>query len=379
MKYFIIAGEASGDLHASGLLKALKRRDGNAEFMGLGGDMMEDEGCKLVKHYRDMAYMGFIAVITHLGKIMQNMKDCRNAIVDFKPDIVILVDYPSFNLQIAEFVKKNLPGTPVHYYIAPKLWAWKEYRLKNIKKYVDRVYSILPFEIEWFGKRGYQVDYVGNPCADAVYNRPDQDESFDSFSTSQYLDNKPIIALLAGSRVQEIRTSLPKMLAATKNIEGYQLVIAGAPSIYDKLYDKIIEESGANAMVVHDATYRLLTQAKVAVVCSGTATLETALIGTPQTVVYHIGGGKFVHKFLNLFIHVDQVSLVNLIANRKMVKELIIENFTPEKVEAEVRRLLTDEAQQQMKADYEELRKIVGDAGVGDRAAAKIIEAIGDK
>lgn len=376
MKYFIIAGEASGDLHASGLLKALKTRDAEAQFMGLGGDMMQNEGCQLVKHYRDMAYMGFIAVITHLGKILQNMKDCKNAITEFKPDIVILVDYPSFNLQIAEFVKKNLSGTPVHYYIAPKLWAWKEYRLKNIKKYVDRVYSILPFEIEWFGKRGYQVDYVGNPCADAVYNRPDQDETFESFVSSQNLENKPIIALLAGSRVQEIKTSLPKMLAATKNIEGYQLVIAGAPSIYDKLYDKIIAESGAKATVVHDATYRLLTQAKVAVVCSGTATLETALVGTPQTVVYHIGGGKFVHKFLNLFIHVDQVSLVNLIANRKMVKELIIENFTPEKVEAEVRRLLTDEAQQQMKADYEELRKIVGDAGVGDRAAEKIIEAI---
>ncbi len=376
MKYFIIAGEASGDLHASGLLKALKTRDPEAQFLGLGGDMMKNEGCKLVKHYRDMAYMGFIAVITHLGKIMQNMKDCKAAITEFKPDIVILVDYPSFNLQIAEFVKKNLPGTPVHYYIAPKLWAWKEYRLKNIKKYVDRVYSILPFEIEWFGKRGYQVDYVGNPCADAVYNRPDQDETFDAFVTSQNLDNKPIIALLAGSRVQEIKTSLPKMLEATKKFDGYQLVIAGAPSIYDKLYDKIIAESGAKAKVVHDATYRLLTQAKVAVVCSGTATLETALVGTPQTVVYHIGGGKFVHKFLNLFIHVDQVSLVNLIANRKMVKELIIENFTPEKVEAEVRRLLTDEAQQQMKADYEELRKIVGDAGVGDRAAQKIIEAI---
>jgi len=376
MKYFIIAGEASGDLHASGLLKALKTRDPEAQFVGLGGDMMQNEGCKLVKHYRDMAYMGFIAVITHLGKIMQNMKDCKAAITEFKPDIVILVDYPSFNLQIAEFVKKNLPGTPVHYYIAPKLWAWKEYRLKNIKKDVDRVYSILPFEIEWFGKRGYQVDYVGNPCADAVYNRPDQDETFDAFVTSQNLDNKPIIALLAGSRVQEIKTSLPKMLEATKKFDGYQLVIAGAPSIYDKLYDKIIAESGAKAKVVHDATYRLLTQAKVAVVCSGTATLETALVGTPQTVVYHIGGGKFVHKFLNLFIHVDQVSLVNLIANRKMVKELIIENFTPEKVEAEVRRLLTDEAQQQMKADYEELRKIVGDAGVGDRAAQKIIEAI---
>ncbi|MCQ2188404.1 MAG: lipid-A-disaccharide synthase [Paludibacteraceae bacterium] len=376
MKYFVIAGEASGDLHASGLLKALKRRDHDAEFMGLGGDMMEDAGCKLVKHYRDMAYMGFIAVATHLGKILQNMKDCKNAISEFKPDIVILVDYPSFNLKIAEFVKKTLPGTPVHYYIAPKLWAWKEYRLKSIKKYVDRVYSILPFEIEWFGKRGYKVDYVGNPCADAVYNRPDKEESFESFCTSQYLDDKPIIALLAGSRVQEIRSSLPKMLEATKNIEGYQLVIAGAPSIYDKLYDEIIATSGADAKVVHDATYRLLAQSKAAVVCSGTATLETALIGTPQTVVYHIGGGKWVHRFLNIFIHVDQVSLVNLIANRKMVKELIIENFTPEKVEAEVRRLLTDEAQQQMKNDYMELRRIVGDAGVGDRAAEMIIDAV---
>lgn len=376
MKYFIIAGEASGDLHASGLLKALKQRDAEAQFMGLGGDMMQNEGCTLVKHYRDMAYMGFIAVVLHFRKILQNMKDCKNAIAEFKPDIVILVDYPSFNLQIAEYVKKNLPGTPVHYYIAPKLWAWKEYRLKNIKKYVDRVYSILPFEIEWFGKRGYKVDYVGNPCADAVYNRPDQDETFDGFVASQHLENKPIIALLAGSRVQEIRTSLPKMLEATKKIDGYQLVIAGAPSIYDKLYDKLIAESGAKATVVHDATYRLLSQSKVAVVCSGTATLETALIGTPQTVVYHIGGGKLVHKLLNLFIHVDQVSLVNLIADRKMVKELIIEDFTPEKVETEVRRLLTDEAQQQMKADYAELRKIVGDAGVGDRAAEKIIEAI---
>ncbi len=374
-RIFIVAGEASGDLHASNLMKAMREIEPDVEFTCFGGDLMESAGGKILRHYRDMAYMGFIPVITHLGKILNNMKECRKAVKESKPDAVVLVDYPSFNLKIAQFVKEQMPGVPVYYYISPKLWAWKEFRLKSIKKYVDKVFSILPFEVKWFGERGYKVDYVGNPSVDSVESREHKGESLSEFCSRNGLPEKPIIALLSGSRMSEINSSLPKMIEATKDFSDYQILVAGAPSIDKAVYDKIIG-GNRNVKVLYNETYQILQNSVAAVVCSGTATLETALIGTPQTVVYHIGGGKIVHKILRTFIHVDQVSLVNLIADRIMVRELIIEDFTVEKVRAEVQRLLTPEVQASMRADYSNLREIIGGVGASKRAAEKILSLI---
>lgn len=374
-KIFIIAGEASGDLHASNLMKSMKEIDPEVEFTCFGGDLMESAGGKILRHYRDMAFMGFIPVLMNLGKILGNMKECKKAVKESEPDAVILVDYPSFNLKIAQFVKEQMPGVPVYYYISPKLWAWKEFRLKSIKKYVDKVFSILPFEVKWFADRGYEVDYVGNPSVDAVESREHKDESLTDFCSRNDLQEKPIIALLSGSRMAEINSSLPKMIEATKNFTDYQILVAGAPSIDKEVYDKIIG-TNKNVKVLYNETYQILQNSTAAVVCSGTATLETALIGTPQTVVYHIGGGKIVHKILRTFIRVDQVSLVNLIADRILVKELIVEDFTVEKVKAEVSRLLTPEVQTSMRADYANLREIIGGVGASKRAAKKILNLI---
>lgn len=374
-RVFIIAGEASGDLHASNLMKAMREIEPDVEFTCFGGDLMESAGGRVLRHYRDMAYMGIIPVITHLGKILNNMKECRKAVKEANPDAVVLVDYPSFNLKIAQFVKEQMPGVPVYYYISPKLWAWKEFRLKSIKKYVDKVFSILPFEVKWFGERGYKVDYVGNPSVDSVESREHKGESLFEFCSRNGLQEKPIIALLSGSRMAEINSSLPKMIEATKDFPDYQILVAGAPSIDKSVYDKIIG-GNSNVKVLYNETYQILQNSTAAVVCSGTATLETALIGTPQTVVYHIGGGKIIHKILRTFIHVDQVSLVNLIADRIMVKELIIEDFTVEKVKAEVKRLLMPEVQSSMRADYNNLREIIGGVGASKRAAEKILNLI---
>ena len=377
MKYFIIAGEASGDLHASNLMAALKEQDSQAEFCFLGGDLMVAQGGKLIRHYRDMAFMGFIPVLLHARTILQNIKDCKQAILDFQPDVLILVDYPSFNLKMAQFVKENLKNVPVFYYISPKLWAWKEYRLKSIKKYVDRVYSILPFEVEWYKQRDYTVDYVGNPCVDAVANRKHKNEPRETFLQRNDLPDRPILALLAGSRVQEIKSSLPKMLEAASAYPDYQIVIAGAPSIDKSLYESYLKSYPAK--IVFGETYELLQQSEVAVVTSGTATLETALLRVPQVVVYMISGGWIFHQILNLFIRVDNISLVNLIANKRLVSELLIEDFTVENLKKEIGRLLQKEYRDEVLAGYDQLIETLGDEPVSQKTARLILTELNRK
>ena len=377
MKYFIIAGEASGDLHASNLMAALKEQDSQTEFCFLGGDLMAAQGGKMIRHYRDMAFMGFVPVLLHARTILQNIKDCKQAILDFQPDALILVDYPSFNLKMAQFVKENLKNVPVFYYISPKLWAWKEYRLKSIKKYVDKVYSILPFEVDWYKQRDYTVDYVGNPCVDAVANRQHKDEPRESFLQRNDLPDRPILALLAGSRVQEIKSSLPKMLEAASAYPDYQVVIAGAPSIDKSLYGSYLKDYSAK--IVFGETYELLQQSELAVVTSGTATLETALLRVPQVVVYMISGGWIFHQILNLFIRVENVSLVNLIANKRLVSELLIEDFTVENLKKEISRLLQKEYRDEVLAGYDQLIETLGDEPVSQKTARLILTELNRK
>ncbi len=372
MKYFIIAGEASGDLHASNLMAALKRQDEQADFCFLGGDLMQAQGGKMIRHYKDMAYMGFIPVILHARTILKNMKDCKQAIQDYQPDILILVDYPSFNLQMAEFTKKNLKQTAVYYYISPKLWAWKEYRLKSIKKYVDKVYSILPFEVEWYKERGYEVDYVGNPCVDAVRSYQQKYASRKEFLSSIGLEDKPVLALLAGSRMQEINSSLPVMLETAAKYDEYQVVVAGAPSIEHSVYEQYLK--GYKAKVVYGETYELLKHAELAIVTSGTATLETALMRVPQVVVYKMGGGKLVHKFFEKILTINYISLVNLITNKRLVTELVVEEVTVKRVTEEVEKLRNAEYRASVLQGYDELIKTLGTEPVSEKAARMMMQ-----
>lgn len=370
MRYFLIAGEASGDLHASNLMASIKKNDAQADFCFLGGDLMAAQGGKMVRHYKDMAFMGFIPVLLHARTVLGNIKQCKASILEYKPDALILIDYPSFNLKMAQFVKENLPGVPVYYYISPKLWAWKEYRLKSIRQYVDKVFSILPFEVKWFADRGYQVDFVGNPCVDAVEGRSCKGESRAVFNERNQLDNRPIMALLAGSRMQEIKSSLPIMLESASRYPEYQLVVAGAPSIDATVYDELL--APYKASVVYNQTYELLQQSELAVVTSGTATLETALLRVPQVVVYKMSGGWLFHRFLELFIRVPYISLVNLIADKWLVKELVIEDFTVKKLCAEIDRLRTQAYHDQVMRGYDELIELLGHGSASQKAADAI-------
>lgn len=370
MRYFLIAGEASGDLHASNLMASIKKNDAQADFCFLGGDLMAAQGGKMVRHYKDMAFMGFIPVLLHARTVLGNIKQCKASILAYKPDALILIDYPSFNLKMAQFVKENLPGVPVYYYISPKLWAWKEYRLKSIRQYVDKVFSILPFEVKWFADRGYQVDFVGNPCVDAVEGRSCKGESRAVFNERNQLDNRPIMALLAGSRMQEIKSSLPIMLESASRYPEYQLVVAGAPSIEATVYDELL--APYKARVVYNQTYELLQQSELAVVTSGTATLETALLRVPQVVVYKMSGGWLFHRFLELFIRVPYISLVNLIADKWLVKELVIEDFTVKKLCAEIDRLRTQAYHDQVMRGYDELIELLGHGSASQKAADAI-------
>lgn len=370
MKYFIVAGEASGDLHASNLMASLKKEDAQAEFCFLGGDLMQAQGGRMVRHYRDMAFMGIVSVVKNLDKVLNNLKGCQQELLAFRPDVVILVDYPSFNLKIAKFVKNKLKGIPVYYYISPKLWAWKEYRIKDMKKYVDRVYSILPFEVEYFRKHDFEVEYVGNPCVDAVENRAHKGESFAAFAARTGVEERPTIALLAGSRQQEIKSSLPIMLEAASSFKDYQLVIAGAPSMTQTDYEPLL--SKYSAKVVFGETYELLQQAEVAAVTSGTATLETALLRTPQVVIYKMSGGKILHRILEKIIHVPFISLVNLIAGKGVVKELIIEEVTVANVRKELSLLFDSTVRERMLREYDELIALLGKEPVSDKAAKAI-------
>lgn len=374
MKYYLIVGEASGDLHASNLMKALKEQDNQAEFRFFGGDLMSAVGGTRVKHYKELAYMGFIPVLLHLHTIFKNMDLCKKDISRWNPDVVILVDYPGFNLKIAKYVKKHT-SIPVYYYISPKIWAWKEHRIKNIKRDVDELFSILPFEVPFFDKHQYPIHYVGNPCVDAVDTfMKGNVESFEAFVSGYGLESKPIVALLAGSRKQEIKDNLPLMLEAAKDFVGdYQLVLAGAPSMDIKSYQPFMRED-VPVKVVFGQTYQLLAHAKAALVTSGTATLETSLFKVPQVVCYYVAMGKLVSWLRSKLLKVKYISLVNLVADREVVRELVADSMTVSNVRTELDALLHDEEyRSRMLAEYDRIIHILGPSGASRHAASKMV------
>lgn len=377
MKYYLIVGEASGDLHASRLMMSLKKYDAGAEFRFFGGDNMSAVGGERVRHYKELAYMGFVPVLLHLNTIFKNMKMCKEDIVRWHPDVVILVDYPGFNLGIAKFVKKNTK-IPVYYYISPKIWAWKEWRIKSIKRDVKEMFSILPFEIDFYEKKHkYKIHYVGNPTAEEVYNFQNQyTENFDYFCAANSLQYKPIIALLAGSRKQEIKDNLPAMIEAAKRFEDYQLVLAGAPSIDDSYYAKFLK--GTNVRIVKNNTYSLLSNATAALVTSGTATLETALFNVPQVVCYETPLPKLIRFAFNHIIKVKFISLVNLIVNREVVPELLADRFRVDYIANELYKILPGkQAREDMLQGYREVRERLGDAVAPDNAARIMLRLLG--
>ena len=377
MKYYLIVGEASGDLHASNLMKSLKASDPTAEFRFFGGDLMTEVGGERVKHYKELAYMGFIPVLLHLRTIFRNMELCKEDIRSWNPDVLILVDYPGFNLKIAEYIKR-FTSIPVYYYISPKIWAWKEYRIKNIKRDVDELFSILPFEVPFFEGHQYPIHYVGNPCVDAVQSyREKHSETLLEFVSANGLEHKPIIALLAGSRKQEIKDNLPMMLEAAKDfVKDYQLVLAGAPSMDASSYQPYLRED-VPVTIVFGQTYRLLQQSKAALVTSGTATLETALFKVPQVVCYYVAFGKFVSWLRKKILKVKFISLVNLVANREVVRELVADGMTVDNVRNELDALLNDESYRgKMLAEYDRMMEILGPAGASRQAASEIIRLL---
>ena len=376
MKYYLIVGEASGDLHASRLMQSLKQYDSDAEFRFFGGDLMTKAGGTRVKHYRELAYMGFVPVLLHLPTIFKNMKMCKEDIVRWKPDVVILVDYPGFNLNIAKFVKKNTK-IPVYYYISPKIWAWKEWRIKAIKRDVREMFSILPFEVPFYEKKhNYKIHYVGNPTAEEIDNfRHVYTESKDEFCQRNGLSSKPIIAILAGSRKQEIKDNLPSMLEAARHFEDYQMVIAAAPSITESYYKKFLGDS--EAKMVKTQTYELLSHSTVALVTSGTATLETALLNVPQVVCYETPVPKLIRFAFKHIIKVRFISLVNLIADKEIVQELLAYRFSIRNIANELYRILPGQpSRDRMLADYQLVRDRLGNEAAPDNAARIMVEKL---
>lgn len=370
MKYYLIVGEASGDLHASNLMRALQHEDPQAEFRFFGGDLMKAVGGTCVKHYRELAYMGFIPVLLHLRTIFRNMDYCKKDVEAWQPDVLILVDYPGFNLKIAEYIKQHT-RIPVCYYISPKIWAWKEYRIKNIKRDVDELFSILPFEVDFFKKHQYPVHYVGNPCVDAVDDfRKNGQETFSEFIAANGLENRPIIALLAGSRRQEIKDNLSRMIEAARSFPQYQFVVAGAPGIEPDFYKQYIDSS---TKIVFGQTYRLLQQAEAALVTSGTATLETALFRVPQVVCYYTAAGKLVSFLRRHILKVKYISLVNLIADCEVVTELVADGMTVANIKKELAKIVPGgSGRSLMLSEYDRLIAILGEPGASERAASQI-------
>ncbi len=373
MKYYIIAGEASGDLHASNLIKALKQEDPAAEVRGWGGDLMREAGADIVRHYKDTAIMGFVNVVRKLGTIRDNIRLCCSDIREWHPDVVILVDYAGFNLRIARFAKSI--RLKVFYYISPKLWAWNTGRVKKIKKYVDRMFTIFPFETEFYRQYGYSVQYGGNPLVDAICERPFQQETFQDFIRSFGLPDKPIVALLAGSRKQELKYVLPTMLKMVSHFPDYQFIIAGAPSMTDADYAPYLH--GTDLRTIYGATYRLVSQSAAALVTSGTATLETALLRTPQVVCYNMEFPRLSHWMFKTFVKVKYISLVNLIFGGELVKELMLEQLTEENLMHELSRLLCSERyREKMLRGYDEVILRMGESGASRRFARMMVEVL---
>ena len=374
MKYYLIAGEASGDIHASHLIAAIKQEDAQAQFRCFGGDMMKAQGAELVQHYRDLAYMGFLPVIRHLRTILRGMKRCREDILEWQPNVLILVDYPGFNLQIAHFIKQH-SSIPVFYYIAPKIWAWKEHRIHDIKRDIDRLFSILPFEKDFYErKHHYPIYYVGNPTVDEVdaYLREHPLDA-DAFRQDNNLDERPIIALLAGSRKQEVRDNLRRMAeAAEPYSKDFQLVLAAAPGLEDEFYEECAK--GLEISIVRDQTYRLLQHSTAALVTSGTATLETALLRVPQVVCYYMKAGWLASFARRLFLKIPFISLVNLIAGEEVVPELVAEQMTPKNVRQHLASILPgNPARAAQLQGYERMAAILGEPGEPVRAAKQIV------
>ena len=377
MKYYLIVGEASGDLHASRLMRSLKKYDELAEFRFFGGDLMAAEGGTRVKHYKELAYMGFVPVLLHLGTIFSNMKRCKEDIVAWKPDVVILVDYPGFNLNIAKFLKKNTL-IPVYYYISPKIWAWKEWRIKSIRRDVSEMFSILPFEVPFYEqKHKYPVHYVGNPTAQEVAEfRAGYHQTHEEFCRENNLDSrKPIVALLAGSRLQEIKDNLPAMIEVAERFEDYLMVLAGAPSIEDEYYDKFLE--GSPVRVVKNKTYQLLSHTTAALVTSGTATLETALFNVPQVVCYETPLPKLIRFAFNHVLKVDYISLVNLVANKEVVPEMFADKFTIDGIANELYKIMPGQpARERMLAEYQEVQRELGSKVAPDETASIMVDLL---
>lgn len=365
MKYYIIAGEASGDLHGSNLMKALKHKDPQAEFRFWGGDLMKAQGGTLVKHYRDLAFMGFLEVVMNLRTILNNIKFCKEDIQKNRPDVLILVDYPGFNLRIARFAKEL--GIKVVYYISPQLWAWKEGRVEIIKKYVDEMMVILPFEEDFYRKHGVHSHFVGHPLLDAISDL--EEISIERFKSEHGLNEKEIIALLPGSREQEVEKMLEIMLSVRPQFQNYQFVIAGAPSLPKEFYQKYVDD---NVHFVSNKTYDLLRCSKAALVTSGTATLETALLNIPEVVCYR--GSKISYAIAKRLVkNINYISLVNLIMDREVVKELIQNDLNTKNLVEELNKILSGEKREQVLNDYRLLREKLGGKGASKHAAEVII------
>ena len=370
MKYYLIVGEASGDLHASRLMRSLKKVDEFAEFRFFGGDLMAAEGGTRVKHYKELAYMGFVPVLLHFRTIFSNMKMCKEDIVKWKPDVVILVDYPGFNLNIAKFLKKKT-NIPAYYYISPKIWAWKEWRIRSIRRDIAEMFSILPFEVPFYEKKHhYPIHYVGNPTAQEVNEfRAGYQQSFEEFCTENQLDtHRPILALLAGSRLQEIKDNLPAMIEVAERFEDFQMVLAGAPSIEDKYYEQFVK--GTPVRMVRNKTYQLLSHSTAALVTSGTATLETALFNVPQVVCYETPLPRLVRFAFDHIMSCKHISLVNLIADKEVVQEMFADRFKVDAIADQLYQLLPGmEGRKRMLAEYQVVRERLGNLMAPDEAA----------
>ncbi|SDW43046.1 lipid-A-disaccharide synthase [Aequorivita viscosa] len=371
MKYYLIAGEASGDLHGANLMKALTKVDPEAEFRFWGGDLMKAAGGTEVKHYRDLAFMGFLEVIMNLGTILKNIKFCKSDIASFNPDVIIFIDYPGFNLRIAKWARQK--GYRTHYYISPQIWAWKEGRIKDIKRDIDEMYVILPFEKDFYEKKhNFPVHFVGHPLIDAIHNRVQIDP--ETFKNENGLDNRPIIALLPGSRKQEIKKMLEIMISVAKDFKDYQFVIAGAPSQEKSFYETFLTTK--NVHFVTNKTYDLLSISEAALVTSGTATLETALLKVPQVVCYK--GNRVSYEIAKRVINLDYISLVNLILNKTVVAELIQSDFNSKKLKEALKEILTPEKRTELFSDYYDLEKALGGQGASENTAKLIYKATQD-
>lgn len=371
MKYYIIAGERSGDLHASNLIRQLRQKDPEAQLRGWGGDMMQDAGMDLVHHYREMAFMGFAEVVKNIGKVLGFLKACKADIKQYQPDVVILVDYAGFNMRIAKFAKAR--GIKVFYYISPKIWAWNQGRVHNIKRVVDRMFVIMPFEEDFYARFDYKVDYVGNPVNDSV---TDFVRTPDFRTRNKLYNNKPIIAILPGSRKQEIENMLHVMLSVLPSFRDYQFVVAGVSNFSKAYYEQYNKDP--NIKIIYDQAFDLLAHAQVALVTSGTATLETALFGVPQVVCYKTSAISY--SIAKMVIKVPYISLVNLIADKPVVTELIQDDFTPKKIVAELKQILFDKHFiKKQQEGYALVRQKIGDFRTAERAADLMVQYLGEE